>query len=50
MNDRIFLNNKNIIFNCPFRKLDYKKLNLFKIINLIKILYYLKKIIKYKNL
>ena len=37
----IFLNNKNIIFNRSFYKLNYKKLNLFKIIDFIKTLYYL---------
>ena len=38
----VFLNNKNIIFNRSSYKLDYKKLSLFKIIDFIKILYYLK--------
>ena len=42
MNNKIFLNNNNIISNYYSYKLNYKRFYLFKIIELIKTLYYLK--------
>ena len=50
-NDLVFLNNKNIVINKPFKKLNDKMFDLFKVIFIIDFFYKLKlfKIIKIYN-